>query len=405
MKLLLLICTTLFSATGYAQNVGIGTPTPDASAQLEIASTTKGILIPRMTLVQRTAITNPLQGLLVYQIDGTSGFYVNRSTIPGIPNWSLVSEGTNYWLRSISSPNDISNTNAGNVGIGALTPKFPLTFADAIGNKISLFGGSTSTTTPHYGLGIQSGLMQFYTDNSGADFAFGYGNSNAFTQNMRIKGDGNISIGGPVWTSAANDRVIRFGDLDFVHIGEVGADDKMELKASAFSFGPGKVQIQDGSQGVGKAFVSDANGVGTWSPQAFTNTERFKVTGAEAIITGGGFADADFRTVLYNYSATIIINLAANSITFNKAGLYRFEFGVFGTSLFSENEMVGYLNVNNSIEYTQYTLMQKKGIEYKGSLHFTTDRYMPAGAVLKISLFQNSGTYDSNYLAGYLIAE
>ncbi|MES2776593.1 MAG: tail fiber domain-containing protein [Bacteroidota bacterium] len=59
-----------------AQNVGIGTTTPEATAQLDISSTSKGILIPRMSLSQRTAITSPATGLLIYQSDPSdSSFY------------------------------------------------------------------------------------------------------------------------------------------------------------------------------------------------------------------------------------------------------------------------------------------------------------------------------------------
>jgi uncharacterized protein (TIGR02145 family) len=42
---------------------------------LDISSTTKGLLIPRMTQAQRTAITTPAAGLLVYQTDNTAGYY------------------------------------------------------------------------------------------------------------------------------------------------------------------------------------------------------------------------------------------------------------------------------------------------------------------------------------------
>ena len=49
--------------------VGIGTGTPDASAALDIRSTTKGLLIPRMTNAQITAIAAPAQGLQVYSLD------------------------------------------------------------------------------------------------------------------------------------------------------------------------------------------------------------------------------------------------------------------------------------------------------------------------------------------------
>ena len=47
---------------------------PDASAMLDVSSTTSGILIPRLTLGQRIALT-PVQGLLVYQNNGVTGFY------------------------------------------------------------------------------------------------------------------------------------------------------------------------------------------------------------------------------------------------------------------------------------------------------------------------------------------
>jgi N-acetylneuraminic acid mutarotase len=50
-------------------NVGIGTLTPDASAVLDIQSTDKGLLIPRMTNSQISAIANPVVGLQVYSLD------------------------------------------------------------------------------------------------------------------------------------------------------------------------------------------------------------------------------------------------------------------------------------------------------------------------------------------------
>jgi hypothetical protein len=49
--------------------------TGNNSAALDIKSTTKGVLIPRVTQAQRTSISSPAQGLLVYQTDGTAGFY------------------------------------------------------------------------------------------------------------------------------------------------------------------------------------------------------------------------------------------------------------------------------------------------------------------------------------------
>lgn len=56
--------------------VGIGTNNPDNSAALHVHDTARGMLIPRMTIVQRIAIQNPAEGLLVYQTnDAAKGFW------------------------------------------------------------------------------------------------------------------------------------------------------------------------------------------------------------------------------------------------------------------------------------------------------------------------------------------
>ena len=90
--------TNTFPSSGAA---GIGTTTPDASSKLEIVSTTKGILIPRMTLTQRNAIAKPATSLLIYQTNSTPGFYYYTGSA-----WkavSSVSSGANVNLSNLSS--------------------------------------------------------------------------------------------------------------------------------------------------------------------------------------------------------------------------------------------------------------------------------------------------------------
>lgn len=58
-------------------NAGFGTTTPNAASIVDMTSTTQGVLVPRMTAVQRLAIvTNATtEGLLVYDLDSLCFFY------------------------------------------------------------------------------------------------------------------------------------------------------------------------------------------------------------------------------------------------------------------------------------------------------------------------------------------
>lgn len=143
---------------------GIGTTTPSASAKLEIASTDKGLLIPRMTSTQKGNIASPANGLLIYQTDDVVGFYVNTGTTAA-PVWTRIN------MEWIKSGNDISYT-TGNVSTtGALTggnsstssisgfaanvasisANYPITSADN-GKVIQSTGASAITVTIPTGL-------------------------------------------------------------------------------------------------------------------------------------------------------------------------------------------------------------------------------------------------------------
>jgi hypothetical protein len=79
----------------------------------------------------------------------------------------------------------------GKIGIGNLTPAYPLHFASETGDKISLYGFGSA----HYGFGIQDYLLQVYTSRYEEDIAFGYGGSTSFTERMRVRGNGRVGIG------------------------------------------------------------------------------------------------------------------------------------------------------------------------------------------------------------------
>src|SRR5215207_9234898 len=111
MKKTFLFCLLLGMAciTRAQQGVAINTDAslPDNSAILDLKSTSKGLLIPRMTIAQSNAIVNPATGLLIYRTDGTPGIYFNAGT-PAVPNWQSIvstSSGSGWGLRGNGGTN------------------------------------------------------------------------------------------------------------------------------------------------------------------------------------------------------------------------------------------------------------------------------------------------------------
>lgn len=122
-----LVITIALANTCFAQSVAINNDgsIPHGSAMLDIKSTSRGLLLPRMTTAQRIAITTPALGLKVFDTD-TKSFWFHNGT-----GWIELAAGstTNFWTLNGS---DVYNNNAGNIGIGTNTPVSILTFKTPI---------------------------------------------------------------------------------------------------------------------------------------------------------------------------------------------------------------------------------------------------------------------------------
>lgn len=202
--------------SSYSQGIGIGTNTPNASALLDISSTTKGLLIPRMTTTQMNAIATPAAGLLIFNTTD-SLMYVRKNS-----GWSKLNStvtGSSTWT---AAGNDIYNSNSGNVGIGTLSPLHArLEINSSVGAAVAIFGAdkygvAIEADNPEVGfnyfynngqktikagyaavIGMDPGTGDLYLGNfNGNQSASNFGDINGYRQRLTLVQNGEIRIAG-----------------------------------------------------------------------------------------------------------------------------------------------------------------------------------------------------------------
>lgn len=122
--------------------------------------------------------------------------------------WNATGGGNKFFFNHVNNNFGIYNSN----------PRAPLSFQSAIGNKIDLF---YTSDVSRYGIGIQGALMQLYSGSATDDIAFGYGSSTAFTEKMRIKGNGNVGIG--VTNPGSKLEIVQASSSNAVSVNQTGS--------------------------------------------------------------------------------------------------------------------------------------------------------------------------------------
>jgi hypothetical protein len=123
------ILITICGYHSYSQSLAINTDgsTANASAMLDVKSTSKGVLLPRMTSAERIAIASPATGLEMYDTNLNQFYYYNGSV------WTGLATGANYWADA--GGGDIFNNSPNVIICGNL----------AIKGGLNLWGPSTSS--------------------------------------------------------------------------------------------------------------------------------------------------------------------------------------------------------------------------------------------------------------------
>lgn len=311
-------------AQGLAVN-GTGA-TADASAMLDVSATNKGLLLPRMTLLQRTAIATPATGLLVYQTDGLIGFYYNAGT-PAVPNWIRLS-AESYW--TLNGSNNIYNNNSGGfVGIGTTTPaeRFHVSGTES---NISTFNGGNQMYITLSENNVPKGYIGSFNQSVTAnDVDFGtYSGTNGavhlITQGiprLTVSNAGNIGIGlttpnAPLQfsNSIVNRKIVLYDNNNNDH------------QYYGFGINGGTLRYQTDASGADHVFYA--------ATSATTSNELMRITGTGNVGIGG-------ITPNYRLDVNGRIRIRSVDATTNSAGIW------LNASTNTERAFVGMENDNS----------------------------------------------------------
>ncbi|MCP4440042.1 MAG: hypothetical protein GY810_13940 [Aureispira sp.] len=321
-KILLAIGLLTLSFVSLAQQgVGINTDNsnPDASAILDVKSIEKGILIPRMTTVQRTAILSPATGLLVFDNTSNSFWFYNGTTWTELgggespfqhsgvlvsPNTSIVNEATNDFVFGSTQLGDDGNANhdrrfffdksEGSFRAGMATG----TEWNVIGRRSTAFGANTRATNNE--------TMAFGNNTTASGPAStAWGNGTSATANYATAWGGNTTASG------GNSTAFGFNTTANNNLATAFGNGTTASSRQSTAFGQNTTASADNATAMGlntRAYSFAETVIGTNST-VYTPIARTSYNAADRIFTIGNGATtatpSDALVILKNGNTTL----------------------------------------------------------------------------------------------------
>ena len=160
MKQLFFFTLLLLSICSYSQ-IGLGTINPSTTAALDLTSTTKGFLLPRMTHAQKTAIASPEAGLQIWCLDcGTNGqLQVYNGT-----NWTNIIGAAASSSRSVATASPLKPGAPTITGVIVVATQASVAFTAPANNRGTAITSYTVTASP--GGFTKTGTCLLYTSDA-----------------------------------------------------------------------------------------------------------------------------------------------------------------------------------------------------------------------------------------------